>query len=311
MGSSNSHVTPPPLKEIKTIRIEINPSVKISHNSNDDEEEDDEEEFNYEEIIKKVETITGFKTYKTFPVKLNKEQKKIKGIYYQNDRGCILYALINEGWVNEEDIPDSMKFYKNHTYTQDNRNFKHSILIKILSRLDLAHLWTNLGGLSPYVEIDVEEAKRRIYRIIGRYLESNNSEEIIKALRMSSQPVNYYTIIGNVNVKIMKFRDIDEIKDKPTIKNAIDRGVIQKDDILGVGDHFFCYNGKVLENNKEAYSFIDSISNYYKKNKDKLREKDCVIYENEGIVNAYDECLLLNIVDSDEKQIMKLIMLNN
>lgn len=295
-------------KQVKVNRIRIIPNSQ--KNKKEENDEDDDDEFNYEEIIKKVEEITGFKTYHTFEVKLNKEKKKIKGVYYQNDRGCILYSLINQGWVDEKFIPDSMKFYKNHTYSQDNRNFKYSILIKILSRLDLAHLWTNLGGLSPYVEIDVEEAKKRIYRIIGRYLESKNEEEIKKALEMSKQNVNYYTIVGKLNVKIIRFRDIEEIKEKPTIKNAIDSGIIKEEDILEVGDHFFCYNGKKLENNVLAYSFLDSISNYYKKNKDKLRSSNCVIYENDGIVNAFDECPLLNIEDTDERQIAKLIILD-
>ena len=308
MGNSNSRIVNN-FKEIRTARIQIQPSPKDLIKK--EEEDDDDDDYNYEEIVKKIQIITGFKPYNTFPVKLNKEKKKIKGIYYQNDRGCILYALINEGWIDEKLIPDSMKYYKNHTYTQDNKDFKLSILIKILSRLDLAHLWTNLGGLSPYIEIDVEEAKRRIYRIIGRYLENGKSDEIIKALRMSKQNVNYYTIIGNLNVKIIRFRDIEKIKDNPSIKNAINTGVIQKDDILGVGDHFFCYNGKVKENDAEAYSFIDSISNYYKINKDELRSSNCVIYENDGIVNAFDQCLLLNIIDSDSKQILKLIMLDN
>jgi len=233
-------------------------------------------------------------------------------MYFQNDRGCILYSLINEGWVDEKYIPDSMKFYKNHTYSQDNKNFKYSLLIKLLSRLDLAHLWTNLGGLSPYVEIDVEEAKRRIFNIIGRFFVTDNNEELKKAYQMSTQKINYYTIIGELNVKIIRLKDIEEIKDNPTIKNAIDSNIIKNEDILVVGDHFFSYNGIVDENGNKAYSFKDSISNYYKIKKDEvLRKSNCIIYDNDGKVNAFENCLLINTNDNDKQQIAKLEIIDN
>lgn len=293
------------LKQIRTIRIQYKPSSFRSSPNN-------KNSLSYEEIENKIESITGFKSYHSFPVKLNKEKKKIKGMYFQNDRGCILYSLINEGWVDEKYIPDSMKFYKNHTYSQDNKNFKYSLLIKLLSRLDLAHLWTNLGGLSPYVEIDVEEAKRRIFNIIGRFFVTDNNEELKKAYHMSTQKVNYYTIIGELNVKIIRLKDIEEIKDKPTIKNAIDSNIIKNEDILVVGDHFFSYNGIVDENGNKAYSFKDSISNYYKSKKDEvLRKSNCIIYDNEGKVNAFENCLLINTNDDDKQQIAKLEIIDN
>ena len=269
------------------------------------------ESLSYEEVEQKINSLTGFKSYHTFLVKLNREKKRIKGMYFQNDRGCILYSLINEGWVDENYIPDSMKFYKNHTYSQDNKNFKYSLLIKLLSRLDLAHLWTNLGGLSPYIEIDVEEAKRRIYNIIGRFFISDNMEELKKAFQMSVQKVNYYTIIGKLNVKIIRLKDIDQIRNNPSIKNAIDNEIIKSEDILVVGDHFFSFNGIVMENGVKAYSFKDSISNYYKIKKDEvLRKENCVIYENDGKVNAFENCLLINSKDTDAQQIAKLEIIN-
>ncbi len=293
------------LKQVRTIRIQYKSSTfRVPPNKNNS--------LSYEEIEKKIESLTGFKSYHTFPVKLNKEKKKIKGMYFQNDRGCILYSLINEGWVDEKYIPDSMKFYKNHTYSQDNKNFKYSLLIKLLSRLDLAHLWTNLGGLSPYVEIDVEEAKRRIFNIIGRFFVTDNNEELKKAYQMSTQKINYYTIIGELNVKIIRLKDIEEIKDNPTIKNAIDSNIIKNEDILVVGDHFFSYNGIVDENGNKAYSFKDSISNYYKIKKDEvLRKSNCIIYDNDGKVNAFENCLLINTNDNDKQQIAKLEIIDN
>ena len=308
MGFGNSKIAPPKFSGLELQRqitdvefqpTQENPPLNIK------------ESLSYEEVEQKINSITGFKSYHTFLVKLNREKKRIKGMYFQNDRGCILYSLINEGWVDENYIPDSMKFYKNHTYSQDNKNFKYSLLIKLLSRLDLAHLWTNLGGLSPYTEIDVEEAKRRIYNIIGRFFISDNMEELKKALQMSVQKVNYYTIIGKLNVKIIRLKDIAQIRNNPTIKNAIDNEIIKSEDILVVGDHFFSFNGIVMENGVKAYSFKDSISNYYKIKKDEvLRKTNCVIYENDGKVNAFENCLLINSKDTDAQQIAKLQIIN-
>jgi len=308
MGFGSTKITPPKFSGLELQRqitdvefppAQENPPLNIK------------ESLSYEEVEQKINSLTGFKSYQTFPVKLNREKKRIKGMYFQNDRGCILYSLINEGWVDENYIPDSMKFYKNHTYSQDNKNFKYSLLIKLLSRLDLAHLWTNLGGLSPYTEIDVEEAKRRIYNIIGRFFISDNMEELKKALQMSVQKVNYYTIIGKLNVKIIRLKDIDQIRNNPSIKNAIDNEIIKSEDILVVGDHFFSFNGIVMENGVKAYSFKDSISNYYKIKKDEvLRKTNCVIYENDGKVNAFENCLLINSKDSYAQQIAKLEIIN-
>ena len=261
----------------------------------------------FEEIEKKIEEITGFKSYKSRPIHLNQKKKKINGIYFQFDRGCILYALINEGWVDEKDIPDSMKYYKNHTYTQDTRFYRYALLIKLLSLVDLANLWTNLGGLSPYVEIDVDEARRRIYKIIGRFFITDDSSELKNAYNMSRQYVNYFTLIGKLNVKIVRFKDIETIKDNPTIKNAIDKEIIKIGDIIVVGYHFFSYNGEILENEIKAFSFTDSISNFYKIKKDeKLRKSNCIIYESDGKISAFENCLLLNKKDSDEEQFGKL-----
>ena len=297
-------------QEVQTVLVQVN--RPISRSATLATRFPNKDSLTFKEIEEKITMITGFKMYHTFPVKLNKEKKKIEGLYFQFDRGCILYALINEGWVDEKYIPDSMKFYKNHTYTQDTRHFKYSLLIKLLSILDLAHLWTNLGGLSPYIEIDVDEAKRRIFKIIGRFFVTDKSEELKKAYQMSRQKVNYFTLIGNLNVKIVRFKDIDEIKDNPTIKKAIETKIIKEEDIIVVGYHFFSYNGIILENGIKAYSFTDSISNFYKTKKDeKLRKNNCIIYDNVGKISAFEKCLLLNTEDTDEEMIGKLEIIDN
>ena len=66
-----------------------------------------------------------------------------------------------------------------------------------------------------------------------------------------------------------------------------------------------------MENGVKAYSFKDSISNYYKIKKDEvLRKTNCVIYENDGKVNAFENCLLINSKDTDAQQIAKLEIIN-
>ncbi len=62
--------------------------------------------------------------------------------------------------------------FKNHNYSEDKRENLYFIT-KIISIVELAHLWINLGGESPYFEIEFEEAKRRIFIVIGYYFENN------------------------------------------------------------------------------------------------------------------------------------------
>ena len=226
-------------------------------------------------------------------------------MYFQYDKGCILYALINEGWVDENNIPDSIKFYKNHTYAQDERT-NDFLIRKIVSIVELAQLWINLGGYSPYFEIDFEEAKRRIYTVIGYYFINNEQSELKKALKMSLQNVHYYSLIGNINVKYFLLRE--KINNNPTLKNAIDHNLIIKGDILVTGNHFIIFNGIVDEDSKKAYSFIDSLSFIYKK--DDQLHANCKIYGNEGIVNAFENSPLINTEDTDQLKIGKLEILN-
>ena len=155
--------------------------------------------------------------YKSFNINLNKEKKKIEGVYFQYDKGCILYSLINEGWVDEQYIPDSVKFYKNHNYLEDKReNFY--FITKIISIVELAQLWINLGGESPYFEIEFEEAKRRIFTVIGYYFENNKQQELKNALKMALQNINYFSLLGNLNVKHFLLRR-QKINNNPNIIN--------------------------------------------------------------------------------------------
>ncbi len=73
-------------------------------------EEKNKCKLSYDEVIKKIEELTRFSIYKSFHLNINKEKKKIEGVYFQYDKGCILYSLINEEWVDKQYIPDSVKF---------------------------------------------------------------------------------------------------------------------------------------------------------------------------------------------------------
>ena len=142
MGTTNDSDEQPQKKDeyIQTVIVQIkNTATKCSIGT--DALTPNKDLLSFDQICSRIEDITGFTSYNSFKVKLNQVKKKIKGMYFQFDRGCILYALINEGWVDEKYIPDSMKYYKNHTYSQDTRNFKYSLLIIIrVVLMPLLHL---------------------------------------------------------------------------------------------------------------------------------------------------------------------------
>ena len=110
-------------------------------------------------VEQKIKETTGFEPYYYSKINLNKNQKKIEGTYFQYNKGCILYALINNGWLDEIYIPDSMKFYKDHNHREDERTITN-LLRKSMSIIDLAQLWVNIGGKCPYLEIDLQESKK-------------------------------------------------------------------------------------------------------------------------------------------------------
>ena len=112
-----------------------------------------------EEFEKKIKEKTGFNAYRPKKIRLLKDKAKIEGTYFQYNKGCILYALLNNGYIDEQFIPDSMKFYKDHHHREEEYN-DQNLLKRALSVIDLAQLWINMGGECPYLEIDFEEAKK-------------------------------------------------------------------------------------------------------------------------------------------------------
>ena len=123
-------------------------------------------ELSFEERLYK---IAGFSPYKAYKVEFSKTKKKPDGIYFQYNNGCILYSIINIGYLDDKDIPSSMKYYKNHNYSKDDKAKYEDILKRILSLIDLAQLWINIGGIVPYKEkgkeIALEEIKNRVFDI--------------------------------------------------------------------------------------------------------------------------------------------------
>ena len=131
--------------------------------------------------------IAGFEPYKAGKVQLSKPIKKQDNIYFQLNNGCILYSLINGGCLDEKYIPSSMKYYKNHNYSKDDKTKYEDILKRILSLIDLAQLWINIGRIVPYKEkgkeIALEEIKNRVFDIIKKSLDNENKkvEDILPA----------------------------------------------------------------------------------------------------------------------------------
>lgn len=121
-----------------------------------------------QEIEKKLYSIAELTPYKAYKVEFREKPIKPDGVYFQYNNGCVLYSLINLGWLDERHIPSSMKYYKNHPYAQSHKDY----LIRVLSLLDLAQLWINLGGDSPYIEketqkeIKLEKMKDDVYKLL-------------------------------------------------------------------------------------------------------------------------------------------------
>ena len=269
------------------------------------------ESLSYEEVEQKINSLTGFKSYHTFLVKLNREKKRIKGMYFQNDRGCILYSLINEGWVDENYIPDSMKYYKNHTYAQDEKNHKN-YLIRVLSLLDLAQLWINLGGESPYKEketqkeIKFEKIKEDVYNLLKKYAfsEEKNVDDVIPAFNIVKNHERFATIIGTIRIKPLLLSECDFHKniEKLNLKTAIDSGFIKENEVIFCLNHFIAFNKIIEEDSKKIYIFTDSLPIFFKKLK-KEGGENCLIDEANGIIKASENSGILNIEETPEKRV--------
>ena len=263
------------------------------------------------EIEKELYSIAELKPYKSYKVEFRKEPIKPDGIYFQYNYGCTLYSLINIGWINEDDIPSSMKFYKNHAYSQDEKSHK-GFLIRILSLLDLAQLWINLGGKSPYKEketkkeIKIEKLKEEIYGLLRNYIlkKEKTIEDVMIAYNIVKKQERFVDIIGNIKIKPMLLSQCEfgNNLQKLNLKNGIDNGYIKENEVVCCLNHYIVYYGIKEENSKKYYIFSDSFPIYYIKI-EKEGSKGCIIDQYKGIIKADENSSLLNIEESPEKRI--------
>lgn len=261
------------------------------------------------EVERKIKEKTGFETYKAKELYLNKDKHKIEGTYIQYNRGCILYALLNNGYVDENDVPDSMKYYKDHSHKEEENNAEN-LLKRTMSILDLAQLWMNIGGESAYLEIDFEEAKLRIYSYLNEYfndIETQSDKEkklfMEKVFAMTWQTKDYFELLGNLkqNIKNTPFSEIPKIKDNPSIKNAIEKNIIKERDIIKYGRHCFIFDKVIEKNSVKKYVFQDSLAYFRESSKDK-NYNNCD-FSIKGYISANEDSIFLNLKDTKQLEI--------
>ena len=259
----------------------------------------------YKEIEKKIENETGFKPYYPQKILLNKNKQKINGTYFQYNKGCILYVLINGGWIDEKYVPDSMKFYKDHTHCDDERN-DINLLKRCMSIIDLAQLWINIGGNCPYLEIDIQEVRNRIFLILKDYFKNPNTELMKKVAYMTWQNKDYFELRGTINVKYTPLREILNVN--PCIKKAINENIIKNGDLIKFGRHFIIFDKIVEEEQTKFYVFQDSLSYFFKKSS-KIHN-NCNFDKQKGYIYTQEDTKLINIDDNDEIEIGILEVIN-
>ena len=263
-------------------------------------------ELTFEEKLYKM---AGFEPYKAYKVQFNKTYKQPDGIYFQYNNGCVLYSLINIGYLDEKHIPSSMKYYKNHNYSQDEKTY-NATLKRILSLIDLAQLWINLGGIVPYKVdgkvVSLEEIKHKVFNIIKPTLDKKDKtlDDIKPALKIVGNNERFMTIIGNIPIKPIYLKDCEFSKNlsKLNLKSAIDKGYIKENESVFCLNHFIVYKGIINENSKKYYVFHDSMTNVYKV---KMWEsmKDSKIFYDDGIIHSPEDSTLLNLEETDEKTV--------
>ena len=263
-------------------------------------------ELTFEERLYKM---VGFEPYKAYKVEFSKTYKQPDGIYFQYNNGCVLYSLMNIGYLEDKHIPSSMKYYKNHNYSQDEKTYE-ATLRRILSLIDLAQLWINLGGIVPYKvdgkEVPLEEIKNKVFNIIKETIDKKDKklEDIKPALKIVGNNERFMTILGNIPIKPIFLKDCEFSKnlEKLNLKSAIDKGYIKENDPVFCLNHFIVYKGIINEDSKKYYVFHDSMTNVYKV---KMWEsmKDSKIFFDNGIIHSPEDSTLLNLEETDEKTV--------
>ena len=261
--------------------------------------------------------IAGFEPYKAGKVQLSKPIKKQENIYFQLNNGCILYSLINGGYLDEKYIPSSMKFYKNHNYSKDDKTKYEDILKRILSLIDLAQLWINIGGIVPYKEkgkeISLEEIKNKVFDVIKKSLDNENKKDkdILPAYHTIVNNERFMPLIGSIPIKPILLKDCEFSKnlEKLNLKSAIDKGYIKENDIIFITNHFIVYKG-IINESKKYYVFHDSKIDFYRMGLPEIM-KDSIILYDDGVIQSDENSPLLNLEETEERTvgILKLLFL--
>ena len=257
----------------------------------------------------KLYEMVGFTPYKSYKVEFRKTFKKPDGIYFQYNNGCVLYCLINIGYLNDKDIPSSMKYYKNHNYSQDKKTYE-DVLKRILSLIDLAQLWINLGGDVPYKEngnpVLLEDMKKKVFDIIKKSIDNpeRKYEDILPAFKLVGKNERFMTVIGKIPIKPIYLKDTEykDKLDKLNLKSAIDKGFIKENEPVFCLNHFISYMGIIYENSVKYYLFHDSMTHVYKTNMWESM-KDSKILFDEGIIYSPENSKLLNLEETNEKTV--------
>lgn len=156
-----------------------------------------------------------------------------------------------------------MKFYKDHNHKEDDQAQDISWLKRIMSLLDLAQLWMNIGGKCPYSELSIKEIKFKIFLVLKEYFKAPKLDLIKNIFYMAWQNIDYYGLLGDIKVKF--FPLMDKIEKNSCIKNGIDQGIFKEGDIIKYGRYCFIFTKKYEENRQIIYSFQDSLSYFLKK----------------------------------------------
>ena len=184
--------------------------------------------------------------------------------------------------------------------------------------IDLAQLWINLGGIVPYKEngkeISLVEIKNKVFNIIKKSIDKEDKklDDIKPALKIVGNHEKFSTKIGNIPVKPIHLKDCEFSKDleKLNLKSAIDKGYIKENESIFCLNHFIVYRGIIIKDSKKYYVFNDSMSNVYKIKKLESMEGSTIFYD-EGIIHSPDDSELLNLEDTNKKNvgILKLLFI--
>ena len=184
--------------------------------------------------------------------------------------------------------------------------------------IDLAQLWINLGGIVPYKEngkeISLGEVKNKVFNIIKKSIDKEDKklDDIKPALKIVGNHEKFSTKIGNIPVKPIHLKDCEFSKDleKLNLNSAIDKGYIKENESIFCLNHFIVYRGIIIKDSKKYYVFNDSMSNVYKIKKWESMEGSTIFYD-EGIIHSPDDSELLNLEDTNKKNvgILKLLFI--